>query len=235
MSSSSTDERSPSGPAGRVEIRRHSPDSPWTYGALDRRQRAVADAVRAGEKGTLLLSEVAPVVTLGMRNTAEDVLDPCDLACGGVSIFLASRGGRATWHGPGQWIAFPVDSVERLVGDRKGVRKVVDGLIAAGLEVCRERYPGAECRSGEEVGIWAGPERSDGKLVAFGVRFDRGVLQHGLAMNVFKTGTSFVGIRPCGLDAPVAWLEDAPDEVAFVRWGKRLEQALLARFPSLGG
>jgi lipoate-protein ligase B len=201
-----------------IEIRRHSEASPWTYGLLDARQREVASQIKQGGPGALLLSEVAPVITVGRRAAPTDLLIPRELlARAGVEVLPTDRGGLATWHGPGQWVLFAVDSLERLTGDRRGVRKAVDGLLSVALEVGKSFDPTAEIRSGAEMGVWT----KRGKFAALGVHIDQGVLLHGLSVNGFKTQTSFMGLRPCGLDLPVDYLIDGKPEL-FEDLGKKI-------------
>jgi lipoate-protein ligase B len=199
----------------------------FSYAELNARQREIAAAIRdRGESGKLLLAEVSPVITVARRAPPEDLLlTPQDLRALGIELLPTDRGGLATWHGPGQWIAFPVDRLGRLVGDPRGVRKAVDAILAAVLDVVRVYTPGAEIRSGAELGVW-GPR---GKIAALGVRVDRGVLQHGVSLNVFRTPLSFQGLRPCGLDTPVDYLLDRADEAQFVACGEALRSALLRR------
>ncbi len=208
-----------------LERRRHVPGSPWTYAALDARQREVAERVRAGGEGALLLSEVAPVITLGRRTPASDLLlSEAALSARGISVLRTDRGGLATYHGPGQWVAFAVDRLDRLTGDPRGVRRAVDGLLVAALETARDWVPFAQIRVGAELGIWS----SRGKLASVGVHVDRRVLLHGVALNVHRCPESFVGLRPCGLDAAVDFLTQDPAE--FERAGDRLASALEVRF-----
>ena len=216
----------------KFEIHRHTEKSPWTYEALDVRQREIRDAVLAGERGVVLLSEVAPVVTLGRRKTHEDLLlPPGDYIRRGIALFEASRGGRATYHGPGQWVVFVVDSLERLTGDRRGVRKFVCALFNVALEICRERFPLAEIREGAEAGVWSEPGVRGLKLAAMGVQIDQGIVQHGFSLNVFSTPQSFFGINPCGLSAGVGFLESASSPESMEYWRTRLERVLSSAFP----
>ena len=219
-----------------IEIHRHSTASPWTYADLERRQREVAAAVARGERGRLLFSEVAPVVTLGFRRTDEDLLlSREEYARRGIELLEVSRGGRATYHGPGQWVVFPVDSLERLTGDRRGVRKVVEALLEASREACLDRFPRAEIRDGKEAGLWTEGGASGAKFAALGIRVSEGIVQHGISVNVFPTAESFIGIRPCGLDSAVAFLapSNGADSGAYLMDRQRgLEAALLRRFPS---
>lgn len=217
-----------------IEIRRNAPGDAWTYADLERRQDEVRSEVRAGAPGRLIFSEVAPVVTLGLRRTEEDLLLAREeFTRLGIALHEATRGGRATYHGPGQWLIFPVDSLERLTGDRRGVRKIVESLLEATREACLERFPRAEIREGKEAGVWTEPGGPGAKFAALGIRVVDGVVQHGVSVNVFSTPESFMGIRPCGLEASVAFLSDggAERETEFLAWRKRLESAFVAIFP----
>ena len=98
-----------------VEVRRHSPELPWTYELLDQYQRRIAEQLIADAEtgivpGRVLVSELAPVITLGRRECGQDLLLPREeLETRGVSLFQTDRGGRATYHGPGQWVIFVVE------------------------------------------------------------------------------------------------------------------------------
>ena len=226
-----------------VEIRRHGLlGAAWTYALLDARQREVAARVRDSADdapGALLLSEVAPVITFGKRAThSELMVSPAVLAASGVELFETDRGGLATYHGPGQWVLFAVDRLDRLTGDPRGVRKAVEGLLQTALEVARLCEPMAEIRSGLETGVWS----PRGKLASVGVQIEQGVLLHGLSINGYRTQTSFMGLRPCGLDAPVDFLlgnESSPSE--FDELGAKIIEATFRNFycrtasPSLDG
>lgn len=220
-----------------IETHRHSEKDPWTYQRLDLLQGEIRDGVLEGKPGRILFSEVAPVITLGRRRTEEDLLaDPEEYAKRGIQLMDVSRGGRATYHGPGQWVVFVVGSLETMTGDRRGVRKLVDGLFQAILEVCRMRFPAAEIREGKEAGIWTKSGGQASKVAALGVQIDRGVVLHGFSVNIFKTETSFYGLNPCGLQAPVGYLEpaDLPVEMreqAFLDWRERIEISLRKQFP----
>ncbi len=210
-----------------VEVRRG-----LRYAELDRRQREIAQAVRGGAPGRLLLTEVLPVITRGRRapSTTPLLLPEPELAHLGIEVYPTDRGGFDTWHGPGQWVLFPVDRLEALSGDSRGVRKTVEALLDAALEVGRFYDPTAQIREGAETGVWT----SRGKFAAVGVHVEQGVLLHGMAVNALRAATSFIGLRPCGLDAPVDYLLEGsgrpaagPD--AFDLLGKRLAEAVLSR------
>ena len=195
-------------PLGTVEIRRHLEHDPWTYELLDQRQRQVAIRVREGGAGALLLSEVAPVITVGRRTPEADIqTTPEFLQSLGMSLHRTDRGGLATWHGPGQWVLFAVDSLERLTGDPRGVKESVCRLLRIARELARtlgksETRNGLRIGEGNELGVWLG----DAKFASVGVHVEQGVLLHGLSVNIYHTSTSFLGLRPCGLDKPMAYL-----------------------------
>ena len=208
-----------------VEVRRHTPASPWTYSALDIRQREIAARVAQGGPGALLLSEVAPVITVGRRTAPGDILfTPELLAKRGIELHRTDRGGFATYHGPGQWVLFAVDHLDRLTGDSRGVRLAVEGLLQIALQVGRKYDPGMEIRSGAETGVWS----PRGKCAAVGVHVEQRVVLHGLAVNGYRTTTSFMGLRPCGLDAPVDFLLKKEDD--FEKLGEELRDAALQQF-----
>lgn len=205
----------------RVERRRG-----WTYELLDQRQRAIAEEIRShGASGALLLTEVAPVITLGRRTPETDLpLSRADYERLGVSLYPADRGGLGTYHGPGQWVVFCVDFLERLTGDPRGVRKMVEALLDVARLVGESYGVSCEVRSGAEMGVWS----KHGKFAAVGVHIENGIVLHGLSVNGFKTPTSFVGLRPCGLDAPVSYL--LSDATAFEELGDRIEAEARKRF-----
>jgi lipoate-protein ligase B len=204
-----------------VERRRHARPEPdaWTYEMLDRRQREIAHAIaNGGGEGRLLLSEVAPVVTLGRRTPDEDISREL-LEARGIPVYPTDRGGLGTYHGPGQWVLFAVERLERLTGDPRGVRKAVCALLEVAREVALGYDRRAEIREGAELGVWG----ANGKCAALGIHVQGGVVLHGISVNGFRTSESFVGLRPCGLDAPVQFLLE--DESGFERLGDELEAA----------
>ncbi|MBC7385155.1 MAG: hypothetical protein H7301_03205 [Cryobacterium sp.] len=218
----------------KIEIHRDSETTPWTYADLDLRQKQILEEVSAGGEGCLVFSEVAPVVTLGYRRTVGDLLlSREELSTRGISVLEVHRGGRATSHGPGQWVVFMIDRLERLTGDRKGVRRFIEKLSGAALEVCLEFFPLAEIREGAEAGVWTENGARGAKLAAFGVQITNGITQHGISLNVFPTPSSFYGIRPCGLELPVGFLHaevNGNEQASFTLVRSRLEAAILKAF-----
>ncbi|MFM8322912.1 MAG: lipoyl(octanoyl) transferase LipB [Chloroflexota bacterium] len=138
----------------------------------------------------LLLLEHLPVVTLGQSGGAEDLrVSQADLAARGVELFETNRGGRATFHGPGQLVAYPIMRLAELdlhaylwKLEEALLRLLAEWNIPAGRE---ERYPG----------VWIDRE----KIAAIGVAVVGDVTMHGLALNVTTDLASFELITPCGI------------------------------------
>ena len=140
---------------------------------------------------SLMLLEHPHTYTLGRRAVAEDlVYDDKERAARGISLFEVDRGGRATYHGPGQLVGYPIVAL----GERYDVvgylRKLEEALIrtVADLGVTAHRDP-------DHTGVWAGTN----KIGAIGVKITRGVSMHGFALNVTTDLDMFGGIVPCGI------------------------------------
>jgi lipoyl(octanoyl) transferase len=196
-----------------ASVFRHSLESPFTYSDLLLKQEAVFSRVKAGEPGQVLLAEVAPVITLGRTSNEADLGFSLEHYQNlGIQILRTDRGGKATYHGPGQWVVFVVESLERLTGDSKGIRRATDLLLERALQVCSQFRSGrgeqdrvVESRGDCEVGVWNSGQPE--KLVSLGLKVNDRILQHGLCFNGFPTPESYAGIRPCGIQgASPGWL-----------------------------
>jgi len=158
-------------------------------------QRELHDRVAAGlEPDTLLLLEHLSVYTAGRRTDAAE--RPID----GTPVVDVDRGGKITWHGPGQLVGYPVIRLPQPLDVVAHVRRLESALMLAcadlGLESGR-----VEGRSG----VWT----SDGarKLAAIGVRVTRGATMHGFALNCDPDLSAYARIVPCGIrDAGVTSL-----------------------------
>jgi lipoate-protein ligase B len=183
--------------------------------ALQERLREVilaGDGDPALARETLLLCEHEPVITLGKRARPEHLLLPVpEYARRGIDLRPASRGGEATYHGPGQLVAYPVIRL------RRGVLAHVEGMARAVIELLDGFGVRGEWRRAEP-GVWV----NGAKICAFGVHVRRGVAVHGLALNVRlpSEGLStahFGTIVPCGkLGGQVASLHQLARGVAEV-------------------
>ncbi len=166
-------------------------------------QRTLADA-RAGGTGsdTLLLLEHPSVYTAGRRTAVEDL--PTD----GTPVVEVDRGGKITWHGPGQLVGYPIVRLAEPIDVVNYVRRLEQALIEVcsvfGVEGGRvEGRSGVWLPASMSGGVWR-PER---KIAAIGVRVQRGVAMHGFAINCNPALTAFDAIVPCGIaDAGVTSL-----------------------------
>lgn len=162
------------------------------YAATWDLQEQLRQRVLGGGPEALLLCEHEPVLTLGRYASDSEILaDAATLRAHGVAAARSSRGGKVTYHGPGQLVVYPV------VRLRAGVLAHVQWLAEAVVEVARG-FGVAAAFQREQVGVWAGAR----KLAAIGVNVQRRVAIHGLALNVTAAATApfrsgwFV---PCGL------------------------------------
>ncbi len=198
------------------------------YAEVEALQEAARARVIAGDLGAerLLLVEHDPVVTLGRRH-GEGALrvPPEELARRGVALHASSRGGEATYHGPGQLVAY---AIVRLDG---GVVAHVEALGGAVVAAAR-RFGVAARFDRARPGVWVG-ER---KLASIGVHVRRRVAMHGVALNLTREALAgFGAIVPCGMPGvAMTCLEDehgAPvaRHVAAEALGRAFAELRLAR------
>ena len=164
-------------------------------------QRSIHTAVVDGEApGTVLLVEHEAVYTAGKRTQPED--RPMD----GSPVIDVDRGGRITWHGPGQLTGYPILTLPSPVDVLAYVRR----LEAAIMRVCADLGIATELQD-ERTGVWVpaddrGPAR---KIAAIGVRVAQGVTMHGFAFNCDNSLDAYHRIVPCGIrDAGVTTISE---------------------------
>lgn len=171
------------------------------YDDASARQEAAWTARRRGGPDVCLALEHPPTITLGRRATATDVVAPgTELAAHGVACRVTERGGRATYHAPGQLVVYPI---VHLADRGFGVRAFVWCLEEIMLDVCRAVGVRA-ARDPRGHGVWT----ARGKLGAVGIRVREGITTHGLALNVNLDLAGYGLIAPCGTRGlPVTSLE----------------------------
>ncbi len=166
------------------------------YGRAAELQREAAARVAAGGEETLFLLEHEPVFTIGRNATARDILfTPERCRELGIAIYESDRGGRVTYHGPGQLVGYPIvnlspgrPDVKRYVTDLEEVliRTLADFGISGGRSPLKERM----------TSVWLGND----KIAAIGVHISRWITTHGFALNVTDEPLpNFRGIVPCGI------------------------------------
>jgi lipoyl(octanoyl) transferase len=164
------------------------------------RQKALLEQRAAGEiDDRILLLEHDAVLTLGRQSDAAHVLaSPRELRRRDIEVIRVERGGEVTYHGPGQLVAYPIIRL----GDRGIlVRPLVAALEAAMIETCARLGVEAMRRDGHP-GCWIeddpGRGRPHRKIGALGLRIERGVSYHGIALNIDVDLRDFDLIDPCG-------------------------------------
>jgi lipoyl(octanoyl) transferase len=170
--------------------------TPWpdAFAAMEQRAAAIAEG---SEREQIWLLEHPPLYTSGTSADPAELLDPR------FPVYAAGRGGRYTYHGPGQRIGYVMLN---LAGRGRDVRCFVDALegwvIAALAELGLKAW-----RAEGRIGIWTDDDGKEAKIGAIGVRVRRWVTFHGFSVNVDPDLAHFGGIIPCGLpDFPVTSL-----------------------------
>lgn len=145
-----------------------------------------------GERSdSLMLLEHPPTYTLGRRADNSDlVYGEAEVAARGIGLYNVDRGGRATYHGPGQLVGYPILQLGERYDVLNYLRRLEDVVIATAADL------GVEARrDAEHTGVWVGTN----KIGAIGVKITRGITMHGFAFNVTTDLNMFQGIVPCGI------------------------------------
>jgi len=157
--------------------------------ALQLQRKIHSEVVSGSRPNTLVLLEHPSVYTAGKRT--QDFEKPTD----GTPVINVDRGGRITWHGPGQLVGYPIVKLLKpteLVG-------FVRTLESALIKVCSEFGINA-IRIDDRSGVWIHDIKGDRKIAAIGIRVASGVTMHGFALNVSPDLSAFSQIVPCGID-----------------------------------
>jgi lipoate-protein ligase B len=152
-------------------------------------QELVAGRVEGRIPDTLVLTEHEPVITIGRGSRKEDVAGIA------LPVFEVERGGEATWHGPGQVVAYPI---LHLGEGRRDLHRYLRDLEEVVIRVLGEFQVEGRREPGK-TGVWIGAR----KVCSIGVAVRRWVTFHGLALNVHNDPGAFLGFQPCGLDPQV--------------------------------
>ena len=164
----------------------------------DLQRRVHADVVSGERPDTLLLLEHEAVYTAGKRT------EPHERPQDGTPVIDVDRGGKITWHGPGQLVGYPIVRLAAPVDVVAHVRRIERVLIDVLRPLGVEGYQ-VEGRSG----VWVRRPLSEDKVAAIGVRVQQGVTMHGFAINCDNTLAGFRGIIPCGItDAGVTTVSE---------------------------
>jgi lipoyl(octanoyl) transferase len=193
--------------------------------AWERQRQVHAEVVAGTLPDTVLLLEHEPVYTAGRRTL--DIERPFD----GTPVIDVDRGGKITWHGPGQLTGYPIVRLPEPLDVVGYVRRLESALMLVCADLGVETTQ-VEGRSGVWVVDGKGPDR---KIAAIGVRVSQGATMHGFALNCDCDMTAFANMVPCGIaDAGVTSLTleagrdvTVAEALPFVE--KRLAEVLPAR------
>ncbi len=143
-----------------------------------------------GKKGELLwILEHYPVYTAGTNSKNTDLLDK------NINVIKTNRGGKHTYHGPGQKIVYFVLNLNRRERDiRKLISKIENCIIDILSEYKIKSYPDKK-----NIGIWVGDKNNSMKIAAIGIRVKKWIAYHGFALNVCNDLSKYNGIIPCGI------------------------------------
>lgn len=182
-------------------------------------QRMFHQEVAAGDRSnSLIFLEHPSVYTAGKRT--QDFERPSD----GTPVIDVDRGGRITWHGPGQLVGYPIVKLAKpteLVG-------FVRTLESALIQLCSE-FGIASQRVDGRSGVWVCDEKGERKIAAIGIRVASGVTMHGFALNVCPDLNFFGQIVPCGIDdaAVTSMARELAREITVAEVATALEKHLV--------
>ena len=181
---------------------------------------ARAAAIRAGTaRECVWLLEHPPLFTAGTSADAAELFNPQDFP-----VYEAGRGGRYTYHGPGQRVGYVLIDLEKRGKDIRRFVHALEGWMIDTLGqfgVAAHRAPG-------RIGIWVGEGGGEKKIGALGVRVKRWVTLHGFALNVEPDLSHFSGIVPCGIsEYGVTSLAELGKQIAV----ETVDAALKSSFP----
>jgi lipoyl(octanoyl) transferase len=163
-------------------------DYQWAW---DEQRRIHAEVADGRRQGTVLLLEHADVYTAGRRT------EPAERPQDGTPVVDVDRGGKITWHGPGQLVGYPIVTLPDGIYVVDYVRRLEEALIRT---VSEYGLPGMRVPGRSGVWLPASGGRPERKLVAIGIRVARKTTQHGFALNVSPDLAAFDRIIPCGIE-----------------------------------
>jgi lipoyl(octanoyl) transferase len=165
--------------------------------ALTLQREIHADVVSKKRENTLLLLEHPSVYTAGKRTQSFEMPDD------GTPVVSVDRGGRITWHGPGQLVGYPIVKLLKPT-ELVGFVRTLEGAL---INACAEVGVTANRVDGRS-GVWICDSKGERKIAAIGIRVASGVTMHGFALNICPDLAHFGRIVPCGIDdASVTSLE----------------------------
>jgi lipoyl(octanoyl) transferase len=157
--------------------------------ALELQRKIHLEVASGNRPNTLLMLEHPSVYTAGKRT--QEFEKPTD----GTPVINVDRGGRITWHGPGQLVGYPIVKLLKPT-ELVGFVRTIEGAL---IKVCSDFGINA-VRIDDRSGVWISDAKGDRKIAAIGIRVASGVTMHGFALNVAPDLAAFNQIVPCGID-----------------------------------
>ena len=193
-------------------------DAPVPYDEAFAFMEQRAAAIREGsERECVWLLEHPPLFTAGTSADPSELFNPLDFP-----VYEAGRGGRYTYHGPGQRVGYVMLDLEKR---GKDIRRFVHQLEGWMIDTLADLGVSAH-RAAGRIGIWVGEGPNEAKIGALGVRVKRWVTLHGFALNVAPDLTHFGGIVPCGIaDFGVTSLAQLGKQIPLTRVDTALERS----------
>ena len=215
-------------PAAAAGIEWRVSEGPVPYPVALAEMEARAAAIREGAARELVwLVQHPPLFTAGTSADPAELFNPQ-----GFPVYEAGRGGRYTYHGPGQRVGYVLLDLDKRGRD---VRRFVHSLEGWVIDTLAELGVAARRAEGR-IGIWADGSRGEAKVGAIGVRVRRWVTLHGFAVNLEPELSHFSGIVPCGIaEFPVTSLEEMGVAVSLDRFDSVLNGGLCHFLASLRG
>jgi len=203
-------------PSDEIELRIEEHPVPYRK-ALDTMTARNEAIATASERELIWLLEHLPVYTAGTSADRQELLDPR------FEVVEAGRGGRYTYHGPGQRVAYVLLNLGKRARDVRGYVHALEGWV---IDTLGDFGVDAFRREGR-IGIWTQDiDGSEAKIGAIGVRVRRWVTMHGLSVNIAPDLSHFAGIVPCGIvEYGVTSLARLGIDISMQQW----DEALLAR------
>jgi lipoyl(octanoyl) transferase len=155
-----------------------------------RQLELLSQVLTEGERAErLVICHHPPVVTLGRASQQED------LAGWSGDIYQVSRGGRATYHGPSQVVAYPILDLRIRGNDIYRYLRQLEGAVVDTLAYFQVEAYGDE----KSTGVWV----NNRKIASIGIAVKKWITYHGVAISIYQDEMAFGGIRPCGMDPNV--------------------------------
>ena len=161
-------------------------------------QETLVERVVSGGREAVVICSHPAVVTAGKRVTAEEFLEiELRFAGTGIKVLRVDRGGRLTYHGPGQVLIYPVINLRKR---HLGVKRFIEATLGALAEVLTDYSVKTEIMlTPVEAGLWIGFDENARKVAAVGLRIVDGVINHGISLNVDVDLKVYSNFKPCNL------------------------------------